>query len=115
MYVQFRPIGPRPSHGRSDHNNYSTVTGMTGRMSSPPPFVDHEEWTIDLREILREALPLVALVGLVGIVAYVPLIVGGGLGLAPIAFTLASQFLLVVGSGIVLLYVIARGIQLAEN
>lgn len=84
-------------------------------MSSTPPFVDHEEWTIDLRRILREAIPIAALVALVGILAWLPLFVAGGLGLAPVAFTLASQFVLAVGSGIVLLYVVARGIQLAED
>lgn len=79
-----------------------------------PPFLDHEEGTLDLRQILSEAIPLVALIGLVAIIALIPLAIMLTLGILPIVFTILTQFILAVGAGIVLLYIIARGIQLAE-
>lgn len=84
-------------------------------MAPSPPFVDHEEWTIDLWQLAREAIPLVALVGLVGIVASIPLVLSLTIGIAPVVLTLLSQFVLAVGACIVMLYVVSRGIQLAEE
>lgn len=84
-------------------------------MSPSTPFVDHDEWTLDLREIVAEAIPLATLIGLVGIVALLPLAIAIWVGIAPLAFTLLTQFLLAVGTGIVLLYVVARGIHLGNR
>jgi len=82
-------------------------------MASSPPFVDPDAKTVDFRQLLHESVPLFVLVGLVGVLTWLPLFVGGGLGATPLLFTLVRQLLLAVGSALVLLYVIARGIQLA--
>jgi len=78
------------------------------------PFLDQEKGTLDLQQILSEAIPLVALIGLVATVALIPLAIMLTLGVLPIIFTILTQFILAVGAGIVLIYIIARGIQLAE-
>lgn len=80
-----------------------------------PPFLDQEEGTIDLRQLWSEAVPLMALIGLVAVVALIPLALLLTLEILPIVFTILTQFILAVGAGIILLYVIARGIQLAEE
>lgn len=85
-------------------------------MPSSPPFVDSETGELNTSRIVAEAIPLAKLVGLVAAVALVPLLplllgIRSGIGLV---FTLAGQFVLAVGSGVVLTYVVARGIQLAE-
>jgi hypothetical protein len=85
----------------------------------PPtrPFVDPVTGTLDTDQILTEAVPLGKLVGLFVAVAFVPLtlafLLGGGLVGA--LFALAAQFVLAVGAGVVLLYVVIRGIHLAEE
>jgi hypothetical protein len=59
---------------------------------------------------------LIGLIVLFGLLSVIPflfsLLVGGGGGLG-FLFVLLAQFVLAVGTGIVLMYVIARGIQLA--
>lgn len=85
-------------------------------MSSSTPFVD-PTGTLDADQILAEAIPLAKLVGLVVGVALVPFAVVFLLGLRSgigLLFTLVGQFVLAVGSGIVLMYVVARGVQLAD-
>lgn len=77
------------------------------------PFVDQDEWTIDFRELYREAIPLATLIGLVVLAALVPFAFVL-LGLTPVVFLLLTQFVLAVGTGVVLLYVVARGNQLAR-
>jgi len=87
-------------------------------MSDSGPFVDRDTNELDTEQILSEAVPVAGLVLLFGIVALVPLAIGF---LVPVSstFTLAltvlAQFVLAVGTAIVLMYVVARGIQLAEN
>lgn len=85
-------------------------------MASDPPFVD-PDGTLDLRQLWAEAIPLAALVMLIGGLALIPfLFVIAFAGSSPLGmlFTLLSQFVLAVGTGVVLLYVVARGMQLAE-
>lgn len=82
------------------------------------PFVDEDTGAIDRTRVLSEAIPLTKLVTLVAAVALVPFIVAHLLGWHSILgelFTLVAQFVLAVGSGIVLIYVVARGEQLAEK
>lgn len=83
-------------------------------MSSSPPFVDLETRTFDFKQIWSEAYPLLGLVLLVGIIGIVPISLGlaadTGLGLLLVVI---GQLLLAVGGGLVLMYVIARGIQLS--
>ncbi|MFW5934233.1 MAG: hypothetical protein ACOCQL_00105 [Halolamina sp.] len=82
-----------------------------------PPFVDRESGELDLDQIRAELFPLAALVVLFGaaavLVFLLGLLVGGSPAFAGL-FTILSQFVLALGTGIVLIYVIARGIQLAD-
>ncbi len=86
-------------------------------MPSTPPFIDPETGALDNSQILEEAYPLVGLIALVVSAALVPFLLvfllfgDSSLGLV---FTLIAQFILAVGTAIVLLYVVARGIQLAD-
>lgn len=83
----------------------------------PPstPFIDRESGTLDTVQIRYEAVPLAKLVALVAAVALVPRWIATEIGLFPGVFALLAQFVVAVGSSVVLLYVIARGIQLAEE
>ncbi len=87
-------------------------------MAPSRPFVDPGTGQLDVEQILAEAIPLAKLAGLFVLVALVPFafvfLFGGPSGLGAI-FALAAQFVIAVGSGIVLLYVVARGVQLAEE
>ncbi|WP_434530873.1 hypothetical protein ACODNH_19290 [Haloarcula sp. NS06] len=85
-------------------------------MSPPRPFIDPATGEIDRAQILSEAVPLAKLIGV---------FVAGSLPLYAIAFfgaensalgvvlALLGEFILAVGAGIVLMYVIVRGIRLA--
>jgi hypothetical protein len=91
----------------------------------PPsrPFVTSRSGALDTEQLLDEAIPLGKLVAVVGLVALIPLLVQAllveVLGLAvgsssvlQILFPLITQFLLAVGAGLILMYVIARGLQI---
>lgn len=85
-------------------------------MSSGPPFIDHEKGSLDTDQIRAEAFPLAGLVALVAGVALIPyvfVLLFAGNSAIGILFTVIAQLVLAVGTGIVLMYVIARGIQLA--
>jgi hypothetical protein len=81
------------------------------------PFVN-ADGTIDTDAVYAEAVPLAKLVGLVVAVALLPFGIAfvldpfGPLG---IVLALAGQFVLAVGGGVVLMYVIARGIHLSGH
>lgn len=84
---------------------------------SSPPFIDQESGELDLSQIQAEVFRLSGLIVLFGGVALlvflITLLIAGNSLLAGF-LTVVSQFILVVGTGIVLMYVIARGIQLAD-
>lgn len=83
-------------------------------MTSGPPFFDLESSTFDLGQLWEEAYPLLGLVLLVGIVAGLPLVIGMASGSAAgVFFLVIGQLILAVGTGLVLMYVVARGIQLS--
>lgn len=85
---------------------------------SSPPFIDQASGELDLGQIRVEVFRLAGLVLLFGGIALLlfllTLLVGGGTVLAGV-LTVVSQFVLAVGAGIVLMYVVARGIQLADE
>ena len=85
---------------------------------SLPPFIDPESGELDFDQIRAEAFPLAGLIVLFGGIALllflIMLLVAGNSLLAGL-LTVVSQFVLAVGTGIVLMYVIARGIQLADT
>ena len=83
-----------------------------------PPFIDQASGELDLGQIRDEAFPLAGLIilfgGLALLVFLIALLVSGNPLLGGV-FTVVSQFILAVGTGIVLMYVIARGMQLADG
>jgi hypothetical protein len=85
---------------------------------SSPPFIDQASGELDLGQIRAEVFPVAALIVLFGglalLVFLIMLLIGGNSLLAGL-LTVVSQFILAVGTGIVLMYVIARGIQLADE
>ena len=85
---------------------------------SSPPFIDQASGELDLGQIRAEVFPLAALIVLFGgmalLVFLIMLLIGGNSLLAGL-LTVVSQFILAVGTGVVLMYVIARGIQLADE
>lgn len=79
-------------------------------------FVDRETGQLDTDRVVTEAILIAKLIALFGVLAYVPLVI---VRIVPVLFAsrvahLASQFILAVGTGVVLLYVISRSIQLAN-
>ncbi|WP_135363640.1 hypothetical protein [Halosimplex halophilum] len=86
---------------------------------TPPsaPFIE-QSGTLDTDQIRTEAVPLAGLIGLFVGLALVPFLgvflFGGTTGLG-FVFALATQFVLAVGTGVVLIYVVARGVQLADQ
>jgi len=88
---------------------------MTARL-----FFDGDE--LDAGVVWREAVPLARLVAVAGAAALVPVLlqrfVVESLGLVPVLSTLlgvATQFVLAVGTAVVLLYVVARANRLAAE
>lgn len=87
-------------------------------MSQSPPFVNHENGELELRQIWDEAIPIVGLIILFGALAllpYVLVVTTFEASFVSVLLTLFAQLVLAVGAAIVLMYVIARAIQLAED
>ena len=87
-------------------------------MASSPPFVDQETERIDRTQVLAEATSLAELIGLIVAIALIPfafvVLLGGHSGFSMILM-FVTQFILAVGSGIVLIYCIARAIQITSE
>lgn len=83
-------------------------------MRDTAPFIDPVSSELELRQIFRESVPLLELVVLFGGLALLPflvaLLVAGNSPLG-LLLTLLSQLILAVGTGVVLIYVVARGVQ----
>ena len=82
------------------------------------PFVDDKTGAIDRSRVLSEALPIAKLAALTVAAALVPAAVAylfGEFSILGELFTVLTQFVLAVGSGVVLLYIVARGVQVAEE
>lgn len=85
---------------------------------SSPPFIDEESGELDLGQIHEEVFRLAGLIVLFGGLAFLVFLITlpvAGNSLLGGFFTVVSQFILAVGTGIVLMYVVARGIQLADG
>jgi len=90
-------------------------------MSPSPPFVDMDTGTFDFEQIWQEAYPILGLVLLFGVLGLLPFYVGasftvsyGPASLIGSVLTWLGQLILAVGSGIVLMYIIVRAIQLSD-
>lgn len=87
-------------------------------MPSSTPFVDRETGAVDTGQIVAEARPIATLVALFVAVALVPLALVfllGGTSTFGVVLTVLAQFVLAVGAAVVLLYVVTRAIQLADE
>jgi len=91
-------------------------------MSTTRPFFLQSSGELDTDRILYEAIPLAKLVAAVGLVALVPVflqvVLSTFLGMAfrvGLLLTIATQFVLAVGTGIVLMYVVVRALQIADE
>ena len=86
-------------------------------MPASTPFIS-SDGTLDTTQILQEAIPLAKLIGLIIGVALVPLIpvlVLGGRSETGLIFMIVAHFILAVGTGIALMYVIARATALTDE
>jgi hypothetical protein len=86
----------------------------------PPskPFIDRSTGGLNTDQIRAEAYPLAGLIARFAGLALIPLLFVFLLfGNSPLGFlfTLATQFILAIGTGVVLLYIVARGTQLANE
>lgn len=86
-------------------------------MSAFKPFFASSSGELDTNRILYEAIPLAKLIGAVGSVALVPLFLRAILEETAfgLLLTLAAQFVLAVGGSVVLVYVVVRANQIAEE
>lgn len=90
-------------------------------MSPPKPFFMSPSEELNTDQILDEALPLAKLIGAVVITAFLPILALQltefvvDFSILRFIFMLAAQFVLAVGSGIVLLYIIIRANQLLDE
>ncbi|WP_323190990.1 hypothetical protein [Halostella sp. PRR32] len=85
-------------------------------MPPSPPFIDSATSELDTDRLMYEAIPLAKLIAAVGAIAIVPFgfaILFGRSFLAGL-FVLVGQFVVAVGTGLVLLYVALRALQLAN-
>lgn len=86
----------------------------------PPsdPLIDPATGDIDVDRLFYEARPIAELVAMVAGTALVPFAVAffffGNTGLG-VLFAVVGQFVLAVGAGVVLLYVVSRGVRLADG
>jgi hypothetical protein len=82
------------------------------------PFIDQETGGLDRDQIRTEAYPLAGLTALfagLALIPYVLVFLFGGNSAFGLVLTVIAQLILAVGAGIVLMYVIARAITLAEE
>ena len=87
-------------------------------MPSSVPFIDSETGGLDTNQIREEAYPLVGLIALFAGLALIPflfVVLFAGDSFLGTLSIVVTQFILAVGTGIVLMYVIARAIQLAKD
>lgn len=86
--------------------------------SSASPFVDPTTGDLETAQILSEAIPLGKLIGVFVAISLVPFALAfsdvGNSGV-DVVLVVIGQFVLAVGAGIVLMYAIARGLQLSEE
>ncbi|WP_336358144.1 hypothetical protein [Haloarcula sp. CGMCC 1.6347] len=80
------------------------------------PFIDSATGDVNTAQIISEAVPLAKLIGVFvagSLVPYAIVFFGSESSALGALLALLGDFILAVGAGVVLMYVIARGIQLA--
>ncbi|GCF15442.1 hypothetical protein Harman_33770 [Haloarcula mannanilytica] len=86
-------------------------------MPADRPFVDPATGELEPNQIMSEVIPLAKLIGVFVGGAFLPYgfaFFGSDSSALGVVLTLIGEFVLAVGAGVVLIYVIARGIRLAE-
>ncbi|WP_135534779.1 hypothetical protein [Halostella pelagica] len=85
-------------------------------MPPSPPFIDSATGELDTDRLLYEAIPIAKLIAAVGAIAVVPFGIAFLFGFSIFAglLVLVGQFVVAVGTGLVLLYVALRALQLAN-
>lgn len=86
-------------------------------MSRNTPFIDPGDGSLDVQQILVEAIPLAKLIALFGVIGFVPFAIASLLGPSGFGmiFSIAAQFAFAVGAGIVAIHVVTRGMQLSRE
>ncbi|KAA9397899.1 hypothetical protein Har1130_06540 [Haloarcula sp. CBA1130] len=87
-------------------------------MPSTRPFVDPATGELNTALLLSEIVPLAKLIGVFvagSLVPYTIVFFGSESSVLGALLALVGDFILAVGAGIVLLYVVARGIQLSSE
>jgi hypothetical protein len=87
-------------------------------MTPSTPFIDSENGGLDIDQIAGEAVPIAYLIGLFVAVALIPfalVFLFAGNSTLGLLLTLLAQFVLAVGAAVTLLYVVARGTELAAD
>ena len=85
-------------------------------MSPPRPFIDPATGEINTAQMISEAVPLAKLIGVFVAGSFLPYAIvffGAENSALGALLALLGDFILAVGAGVVLMYVIARGIRLA--
>lgn len=85
---------------------------------SSRPFIDPELGELDFDQLRAEVVPhagLVLLFGSLALLAFLLMLPFAENAMLVGLLSVVTQFVLAVGAGIVLIYVIARGIQLADG
>ncbi|WP_276272408.1 hypothetical protein [Haloarcula litorea] len=84
-------------------------------MPSRRPFLDRATGELDSQQLLAEAVPLAKLIGYFAAISLVPFGIAYAVGptLIGTLFGVVGQFVLAVGGAVVLVYAVARGIQLS--
>lgn len=85
-------------------------------MPQTPLFIDPDTGSLDRSQIVTEAAPLAGLVALflgLALVPYLIVFLFAGNSVVGAIFTVVAQAILAIGTGIVLMYVITRSLQLA--
>ena len=85
-------------------------------MPSARPFIDPATGDVNTAQIVSEAVPLAKLIGVFvagSLLPYAIVFFGSESSALGGLVALLGDFILAVGAGVVLMYVIARGIQLA--
>ncbi len=83
----------------------------------PPsiPFIDPETRGLRTAQIRDESYRVAGLIALFGGVALVPFVLGIAFDTGiSLLFVLLTQFVIAIGTAVVLMYVVARGVQLAD-
>ncbi|AJF27217.1 MULTISPECIES: hypothetical protein [Haloarcula] len=87
-------------------------------MPSSRPFIDPATGELEIARIISEAVPLAKLIGVfvaVSLPPYAVALFGAENTALGALLALLGDFILAVGAGVVLMYVIVRGIQLADE